>query len=219
MAKKYAKNLDQGQLSLLPKPVKSPKPTETEVEAYAFIRQQLRDLGWIVKDPSKSGNGQVWTQNQCLADPQNVVKLSEKYLWVIEAKPTRKELDKALAEATDFYSEKINAAKGQYKALMATGVAGNEEAGYLMRTAIRLDGKWQTVTINKQEATGLLSPDDVRVLLKDGGSDVHEFAPPQWLFISAAERINELLHSGGINKNDRAKTMAALLLVPTFLRR
>ncbi|MGA3309911.1 MAG: hypothetical protein ABSD08_15040 [Xanthobacteraceae bacterium] len=230
MAKKYAKNLDQGQLSLLPKPVKSPKPTETEVEAYAFIRQQLRDLGWIVKDPSKSGNGQVWTQNQCLADPhmkaafglvrpENVVKLSEKYLWVIEAKPTRKELDKALAEATDFYSEKINAAKGQYKALMATGVAGNEEAGYLMRTAIRLDGKWQTVTINKQEATGLLSPDDVRVLLKDGGSDVHEFAPPQWLFISAAERINELLHSGGINKNDRAKTMAALLLVPTFLRR
>ncbi len=81
-----------------------------------------------------------------------------------------------------------------------------------MRTAIYLDGKWHPVTINKQEATGLLSPDDVRVLLKDGGSDVHEFAPPQWLFISAAERINELLHSGGINKNDRAKTMAALLL-------
>lgn len=223
MARKYAKSPDQGQLSLLPKPVKSPKPTETEVEAYAFIRQQLRDLDWVVKDPSKSGYGQVWTQNQCLGDPhmkaafglvrpENVVKLSEKFLWVIEAKPIRKELNKALAEATDFYSEKINATKGQYKALLATGVAGNEESGYLMRTAIRLDGKWQTVTINKQEATGLLSPDDVRVLLRDGGSDVHEFAPPQWLFISAAERINEILHSGGINKNDRAKTMAALLL-------
>jgi type I restriction enzyme M protein len=51
-----------------------------------------------------------------------------------------------------------------------------------------------------------------RRTLKDGGSDVHEFAPPQWLFVSAAERINEILHSGGINKNDRAKTMAALLL-------
>jgi len=32
------------------------------------------------------------------------------------------------------------------------------------------------------------------------------------LFVSAAERINAILHSGGINKNDRAKTMAALLL-------
>lgn len=217
------------QLSLLPLAqsdvtnAKPPKPKESEVEAYAFIRQQLRDLGWIVKDPSKGGSGQVWTQNQCLGDPhmkmafgqvrpENVVKLSEKFVWVIEAKATRKELDKALAEATEFYSAKINGTKGQYSALLATGVAGNEDSGYLMRTAIRLDGKWVTVTINKQEATGLLSPDDVAILLKDGGADVHDFAPPQWLFVSAAERINEILHTGGINKNDRAKTMAALLL-------
>lgn len=222
MAKQYAKAPSQGQLDLLSSS-KMPKPKETEVEAYAFIRHQLRDLGWIVRDPCKGGVGQVWTQNQCLGDPhmkaafgkvrpENVVKLSEKYVWVIEAKSTRKELDKALDEATTFYSEKINGTKGQYRALVATGVAGNEDAGYLMRTSIYLDGKWRTVTINKQEATGLLSPDDIRVLLKDGGSDVHEFAPPQWLFISAAERINETLHTGGINKNDRAKTMAALLL-------
>src|SRR6185437_3316463 len=38
------------------------------------------------------------------------------------------------------------------------------------------------------------------------------FCPPQSLFLVAAERINEFLHIGGINKNDRAKTMAALLL-------
>ena len=131
------------QLSLLP------SPAETEVEAYEFIRQQLRDLGWIVKDPSKAGNGQVWTQNQCLAHPQikesfgtcrpeNIVKLSEKMLWVIEAKPTRKQLQKALDEATDFYSEKINGTPGHFKAILATGVAGNETAGYLMRTAIRV---------------------------------------------------------------------------------
>jgi len=200
-----------------------PKPAESEVEAYEFIRQQLRDLGWVVKDPSRGKGGQVWTQNQCLAEPhikasfgkcrpENVVKLSEKLLWVIEAKPHRKALNKALSEATEFYSDKINCTKGQYKAVLATGVAGNEAAGYLMRTAIWLDGKWHTVTINKQEATGLLSPDDAATLLKDGGSDVHEFATPQWLFVSAAERINAILHSGGINKNDRAKTMAALLL-------
>ncbi len=38
-----------------------PKSAESEVEAYAFIRHQLRDLGWIVKDPNKGGNGQVST--------------------------------------------------------------------------------------------------------------------------------------------------------------
>jgi type I restriction enzyme M protein len=202
---------------------KTPKVSDTEVEAYEFIRQQLRDLGWIVKNPSRSGEGQVWTQNQCLADehikatldkvrPENIVKLSEKSVWVIEAKRDRKQLDQALDEAVNFYGKKINAAKGGLRAVLATGVAGTEDSGYLMRTKVRIDGRWHVVTINKQEATGLLSPEDVRTLLENGDSDVHEFTPPQWLFVHAAERINELLHSGGINKNDRAKTMAALLL-------
>lgn len=119
--------------------LKSPKPADSEVEAYEFIRQQLRDLGWVVKDPSKGGDGQVWTQNQCLAHPQlkqalvkcrpeNVVKLSEKAIWVIEAKSTRKQLDKALEEATEFYSAAINSTKGPFRALLATGVAGNDSA-------------------------------------------------------------------------------------------
>ncbi len=101
-----------------------PKSAESEVEAYAFIRHQLRDLGWIVKDPNKGGNGQVWTQNQRLADPhikaafgkvrpENIVKLSEKHIWVIEAKATRKQLDQALAEAIDFYCDKVNSTLGQ----------------------------------------------------------------------------------------------------------
>jgi type I restriction enzyme M protein len=93
MAKKNTKSPVKDQLSLLPK---LPKPKESEVEAYGFIRQQLRDLGWLVRDPSKGGVGQVWTQNQCLADPhmklafdkvrpENVIKLSEKFVWVIES--------------------------------------------------------------------------------------------------------------------------------------
>lgn len=202
---------------------KTPKVTDTEVEAYEFIRQQLRDLGWVVKNPSRSGDGQVWTQNQCLADehikaaldrkrPENIVKISEKFVWIIEAKRSRKQLDQAVDEAVDFYAKKINGASGNVRAVLATGVAGTEDSGYLMRTKVRIDGKWRIVTINKQEATGLLSPEDVRTLMDSGESDVHEFTPPQWLFIHAAERINEILHSGGINKNDRAKTMAALLL-------
>ena len=48
----------------------APVPAETEVEAYGFIRKQLGDLGWIVKNPSSRTGGQVWTQNQCLAHPE-----------------------------------------------------------------------------------------------------------------------------------------------------
>jgi type I restriction enzyme M protein len=216
----------------LDKPVKTPKKpaqdallklVDTEVEAYAFIRSGLRDLGWTVKNPSLNTGGHVWTQNQCLAHPEikvaldkkrpeNIIKISESALWVIEAKASRGELSQALNEAIKYYAERINEAPIKCRAILASGVAGNEELGYLIRTKILLDGAWKTVTINGQEATGLLSPDDVKTLLEKKTSDIHEFAPPQWLFLQAAERINEILHIGGINKNDRAKTMAALLL-------
>lgn len=199
------------------------KPSTTEVEAYGHIRRQLKEVGWVVKNPSLNTGGQVWTQNQCLshaeikqalgkARPENIVKLSEKHLWVIEAKAKRKELDLAIDEAVDFYSKKINDMNSSIQAILATGVAGDEESGYVARTKVRLDGVWRIVEINGQEATGFLSPGDVQVLLERHTYDIREFAPPQRLFLQVAERINGILHEGGINKNDRAKTMAALLL-------
>ena len=197
---------------------------KSEVEAYEHIRSNLRSLQWIVKNPSLGTGGQVWTQNQCfdhseikaalgLRRPENIVKVSEFLLWIIEAKASRKDLEKAVDEACNVYAKPINALKrASVSAILATGIAGDEESGYIARTMIRLGRKWRVVTINGQEATGLLSTDDVRTLLENGTSDIHEFSPPQWLFVSAAERINGLLHVGGINKNDRAKMMAALLL-------
>ncbi|MGD0261981.1 MAG: N-6 DNA methylase [Verrucomicrobiota bacterium] len=209
--------------SVTPDLLPVPKLANTEVEAYEFIRRQLRDLGWLVKNPSGFAGGQVWTQNQCLSEPEikqalgkqrpeNIVKISESALWVIEAKAARKDLALAMQEAKEIYCKQINDASAKVRAIMATGVAGTEELGYLIRTAIRIDGKWKDITINEQIATGFLSPDQIRSLLENATSDVHDFCPPQLLFLSAAERINGILHIGGINKNDRAKTMAALLL-------
>jgi hypothetical protein len=203
---------------------KKPRIPETEVEAYGFIRQRLAELTWSVKNPSFATGGQVWTQNQCLAHPdmklafgakrpENVVKLSESTLWMIEAKATRAEIDKAIDEAVDYYAKPVNDLKSRSaRVILASGVAGSEETGYLIKNKILIDGRWRIITINGQAATGLLSPDDVRSLLESGGSDIRDFAPPQWLFLQAAERINETLHIGSINRNERAKTMAALLL-------
>ena len=95
-----------------------PTPADSEVEAYVFIRDQLKELGWIVKDPSRHGGGQVWTQNQCLADqeikkclilarPENIIKISETKVWVIEAKSKRSQLAKALGEAENDYARPI----------------------------------------------------------------------------------------------------------------
>ena len=200
-----------------------PKQAKTEVEAYDYIRRQLRELRWVVRNPSTKHDGQVWTQNQCLSHPEikralglerpeNIVKLSERQLWVIEAKANRNALQTAIHEAIHKYSEPINESSGNLQVLLATGIAGDEDSGYVARTLIRRGGEWRTVTINGHEATGLLSPQDVSALRANQSSDIHEFAPPQWTFLQAAERINGILHAGGINKNDRAKTIAALLL-------
>ena len=166
-------------------------PANTEVEAYEFIRKDLRDLKWIVKNPSLGAGGQVWTQNQCLSHPdiksclgamrpENIVKVSEKHLWVIEAKATRKDLGKAVDEAVNDYANRIIGANGGFRAILASGVAGNEDTGYLIQTKVRIDGKWRPVTINGQEATGLLSPESVKFLIENNTSDIHDYAPPQY---------------------------------------
>ena len=195
----------------------------TEVDAYVYIKGQLKALGWDVRNPSTNPSGQVWTQNQCLAHPiikkawgskrpENVLKLSEQELWVIEAKAYRGDIDKADDEAKDYYAKSINLLGDNVKAKFATGIAGNDDEGWTVHNFINLDATWLRVTINSQPTTGFLSPDDVRILLEGQTNDVRDFTPPQWLFLQSAERINRILHNGGINKNDRAKTMAALLL-------
>ena len=169
----------------------------TEVEAYGHIRQQLGVLGWVVKNPSLNTGGEVWTQNQCLSHPiikqalgadrpENIVKITERYLWVIEAKASRQNIDKAVREAIDDYSKPINDLQSDVEVFLATGLAGDDAEGYSVRHHVRLDGAWHPITINGQEPTGLLAPSDVQFLLEHQVTDTHEFAPPQWIFLQAA---------------------------------
>ena len=191
----------------------SKKPSPTEVEAYGHIRQQLGLLGWVVKNPSLNTGGQVWTQNQCLSHPtikkglgttrpENIVKVSEGHLWVIEAKAKRKDLNTAIKEAIEDYSEPINALNGDVEVVIATGLAGDETEGYSVETRMHIGGQWLPVTINGQPPTGFLTADDVQFLIEHQTPDIREYSPSQWVFIQAAERINGILHEGGINKND-----------------
>lgn len=195
---------------------------ESEVEAYRFILNQLKELGWIVRPPDRVAGGQVWTQNQCLAHPEikkclglarpeNIVRITETKLWVIEAKSKRSQLKQALAEAAEAYAEKIEAGKSLTVPLI-TGVAGNEATGYEIRTRLKVKGTYQPVTINGAEATGLLDERTIKALIESGNPNIADFTVNEAVFLKSAENINRTLHTGGINKNDRARVMAALLL-------
>jgi type I restriction enzyme M protein len=196
------------------------KPRSSEVDAYIFIKDNLRDLGWDVRNPLRCATGRVFTQNECLEHaeiqaqlgqdrPENVVKVSETVFWVIEAKRNQADLGDAIEEAEE-YARRINKSK-DVKAAFVSGVAGNEATGYLVQTLYMVSKTFRPVTFNGKVASSLLSPGVVR-RVQEEGPDIEDVPIDEPLFLSKAEKINEHLHLGAINKNYRARVMAALLL-------
>src|ERR1035437_2826711 len=130
----------------------------SEVGAYRFILNALEKIGWIGKNPSVFAEGEIWTQNECLSDseikkflkldrPENIIKLNENNLYVIEAKAKISELEKAVFEAVE-YANAINTSK-KVKVKIVSGVAGNNEDGYYIKSKFLKGNKWKDITINK----------------------------------------------------------------------
>ena len=193
----------------------------SEVDAYIFIKRKLAELGWNTRNPERNDEGEVWTQNECLSNPylktwlglnrpENIVKVSESVLWVIEAKRSHPQLDVALKEALS-YAAQINEGPRQ-KVKIISGVAGNDDDGYVVRSQLLIGQSWHNVSINGIDTTGLLSPDECGNLLDGGQPNLEDPPINEVLFVFTAERINTVLHEGAVNPNERAKVVSALLL-------
>ena len=194
---------------------------DSEVHAYIFIKATLRQLGWDVRNPQRATSGQVWTQNECLSNPEikrclgldkpeNVVKVTERVLWVIEAKRSHAQLEQALREAEN-YADSFRGG-GQYVARFISGVAGNEIDSFLVRTKYFNGQRFVPVTLNGIEATGLLAQPDLLRILETDNADIGEPQIDERLFINRAEHINQTLHLGAVIPHQRANIMEALLL-------
>ncbi|MXW54020.1 MAG: N-6 DNA methylase [Gammaproteobacteria bacterium] len=193
----------------------------TEVDAYIFIKRKLNELGWDTRNPQRNPDGQVYTQNECLANPyikaalgrerpENIVKITEGEIWVIEAKSTHGNIDKASNEAKE-YASKINS-RSIYSTRIVSGVAGNDDDGFVVKTKYLKNQKWLPVEINGIEATGLLSPNECDTLLSTNQSNIEDPEIDDRRFIATAEKINSILHEGAVNPHQRATVVSALLL-------
>ncbi len=193
----------------------------SEFREYNFIGQALKDIGWDIRNPSKYSAGQVYTQNESLQNtelkkylirqkPENVVQINEKMFWVIEAKGEHDGIEQAVSEAKA-YAEDINESD-KVKCLFATGVAGNINETHLVETYFLTDNGWKRVKINDFATTGFLDPIQIKQIIATAKPNIKDQEIPEELFIQKANEINVILHKGAINKKNRARVIASLLL-------
>lgn len=201
----------------------SKSPKNTEVDAYGYIKDQLNKLNWVVKNPARFLDGEVYKQNEVLSNtelkkwlvrdmPEAVVMVSESVCWAIESKRDIHDLPKALDEAVNQYAQKIN--QGEHiKCMFASGIAGNDSDGYEVANLFIKDGQTHKITINDIEKTSLLTKKEALHILETGDPNLRDFTElSEEKFLSTAERINEVLHLAAINKSKRARFIAGVIL-------
>lgn len=197
------------------------KKRVSEFTSYIYIKNELQEIGWNTKNPSRNSDGQVYTQQEChdhdelrkylnRKKPEYVVKINEDSYYIIEAKGRIEDIDVAYQEAQE-YAQMINKSK-TIQALIISGVAGNDDDGYLVQSAFLENGVFKTINYHKKEITSLISPKLANELIENGTSSIKELEINEKQLLGTAEEINEVLHLGSINKDERASVMATLLL-------
>lgn len=192
----------------------------SEFRAYIFIENSLKELGWDIRNPNVHSTGQVYTQGEVrkneilkkyldLKTPEHIVKLENGLWWVIEAKVGHEKLKLAIEEAKE-YAKLLN--KEEDSCILISGVAGNNQDSYLVETYYKYSNEWVRVTINNFQTTGFLSPATIKKIIQTKTPFIKEEVISDELFLIKANRINKILHSGAINKRNRAKVLASLLL-------
>jgi type I restriction-modification system DNA methylase subunit len=177
--------------------------------------------GRFARNTHRSASGQVYTQNECLSHPvirtaldkdrpENVIMLTEKSVWVIEAKRSHKQLAVAVSEAED-YARRITDT-GKLTSKFISGVAGNSLDGFLVSTRMLVGNRYLPIKINDVEITALLSESECRKLLDTGVPSLDNPPIDVRFFLSRADHINEVLYLGAVNPHQRASVMSALLL-------
>jgi type I restriction enzyme M protein len=195
---------------------------ETEFRAYVWIEKCLKSLEWDTRNPNNTTSGEVWNQNEALADPElkkalgaqkpeSVCKIAANEVLVIEAKKGIDQLILAAQEARG-YCEDINAGSVITRARIATGVAGKEAHGYTASSWLLIDGGWQEIFEGDEPCRRLLSRADAKRLLQRENAQIVPAHLSVNEAVKLAGRINGILHAAKVEKEKRALTVAFLIL-------
>ena len=136
----------------------------SEVHAYNYILGELvSKKGWLKQQVYTQQESQnIPTVAKYLKNqrPENVVEVNKGILYVIEAKNSRSKLEQALKEAEKDYADLLNKDK-HVKAFFITGIAGNDQEGFVAKSKYLENNKWKVITENEFDVTGLLSKNQI----------------------------------------------------------
>lgn len=194
---------------------------KSEYRAYGWIKTELQKAGWNTRNPETDPVGEVYYQQECLNHPEIrkvlgrqrpefVIKLNETDYWIIEAKGSIFDLEKAFSEAVE-YGEDLNQSS-ILTAKIVTGVAGTDSDEMLVKTAFLENGKYRIVTYNEEEITSILTRKNAMQLLDQNTAKLQDLIPDERVLLSTAEDVNEVLHEGAINKEARSRVISSLIL-------
>ena len=84
----------------------------------------------------------------------------------------KEDLEKALNEAKNQYAEKINKSKS-IKAILISGVAGNDSDGYIVRNQMLIDSSWKTILFEESKIKNiLLSKEQVKFIFNETKKEI-----------------------------------------------
>lgn len=137
--------------------------------------------------------------------------IGETRCYVIESKAKQSMLNQAITEAQEEYGNLINKSK-DIQCLFVTGVAGNYNEGFIATSRFYKDGKYEKITENETDVTGILSKNKIEQILETNDPHLKDVEVSEEEFFQTAEEINSILHENSINKEFRPRFISAILL-------
>lgn len=144
-----------------------------------------------------------------LTKPDFIVCRNYTPLIVVEAKNEIGKIDDAVSEAIE-YAEAINN-HGVYKVYIVTGVAGEEDNGYLFRTLFYDGNAWLPLQAHGFELTSFPSVGEVTIALETHNGSTEVTIPQLSEYISAAISLSSILRSAKIEPSLRPKVLGAVI--------
>lgn len=171
-----------------------------------IVQQEYRtfpELKEALSGASKLGRG--------LGIPEFILMDREKHapLAVIEAKRSSDNIEDAIGEAQGYG----NALLERGWPVLAIGLAGTSEDGFVLRVSKCVDHEWTLITYDGNPINWIPTRVDLdRIIVPNGPAEIRPSIPPLSVLSSRADEINRLLRESGIKDELRPMNVAAVML-------